>query len=135
MTSSDTDPRFGQLIDRLLQLTRDKAIKWTKNPNRRTTEPYSVNLTESTVRLRSIDNDQAEPFMLEILDAEGVVVQTVKLGYGTPLYEEYGDKMAELYGLARHDALDIENVIDSVIRDLDAEAKSRGLDSESNPGS
>jgi hypothetical protein len=123
---SGTDPRLGALLDRLLYLTRDKAIHWKKSTNRRgSPEPFSVNLTGTTARIRSADDDELPPYVVEILDSSGIVVQTISralFSSDPEAYRRYGEVLSELYRLARYEALDVDNVIDRMLQELGEES-------------
>lgn len=121
---SETDPRFGALLDRLLHLTHTQAIHWSKSISRRSTgEPFSVNLTASTVRIRSKDDDGLAPYVVEVLDSTGVVVESIERSsfHDATENSNYNIVLSELYSLARRDALDVNNILDNLIQELDEE--------------
>jgi hypothetical protein len=118
------DSQFQKLVDRLSILTKRGIIHWQKSRQLRATliissnrgpEPFSMSLTETTIRIRSRDGDGIPPFVLEILDSEGLTIQV----YEATSPQE-GDMLAYLYQLVRRDALNVEGVIDSALRDLDS---------------
>ena len=83
-------------------------------------EPFAVNLTSTTIRIRSRDSDGAAPYVIQILDGDGVLVDTISAV--SPLESRMFE---EIYQLARHEALDVDNVIDTVIRELGEEGSQK----------
>lgn len=116
---SGSGSQLQGIIKRLLELTQQGAIHWARG-SRRSVEPFSINLTESTIRLRSRDDDQAAPYLVQILNDEGILIETIQAET-----EDEIDMLSELYRLARREALRVDDVISSVLRELNDETKSQ----------
>jgi hypothetical protein len=116
----DPDPRLQGLIKRLLELTQKGIIHWSRDLRRSLGESYSVSLTEATIRIRSLRDNQRPPHVLQIMNSEGILIDDI-------LAEnpEEADMLTELYRLARREALNVDGVIDSLIRELNEEEESR----------
>jgi len=90
------------MIECLLQLSRSGAIRWERSSGEQATEPFSVHANEMAVRLRSRAGDGDQPYVLDILNEDGIAVKTIDPSLSaTPLYLT---KFSELYLLARRDA-------------------------------
>ena len=117
--STDSDPRLQGLIKRLLELTRNGTIHWERI-NRRSVEPFIIDLTESSIRLRSLGDNQRAPYFLDILNSDGIRIETIRARDA-----EETEMFEELYQLARREVLNVDEVINSVIRDLNEEQKGK----------
>ena len=106
--------RFIQLIKELYQATLDGRIRWEETAKEGV---FRVGLGDGLVRIHSGLDDQSD-FCVSVylLNNQGRVVDELRNWEGG---DHYG-MLLELYNQARSSALDIDEVVNSMLSDLKA---------------
>ncbi|MGV0805925.1 hypothetical protein [Mycolicibacterium setense] len=121
--STDYWDRFRRLIDGLIAGTptdaKTEGLKW----ERVSESTYELNLTRSTLRIRSRDGDGQYPFFFSILDENGQPTETIQ-DDGDESYVSW--KLAELYSHASRSYSGADEKLMEVLREL-------GIDPEPDP--
>jgi hypothetical protein len=102
--------------------TSDGRISWRPVED----GEFQYSSDQSSIVIKCRDADGAEPFMLQLFDANGFVVETLETAYAsstsfgatTSVPEPWNEPLERLYETARRQALNIDQVIDSLMRSL-----------------
>jgi len=112
------------LAVQLTAATKRKRIKWKVVDD--TSFQYSTR--ESSVVVKSRDRDGVAPYVLQLFNAEGVVVEELETAWmrpddwgGPSEPAEWNEPLQALYHAARGDALNIDKVIGSLLDSLKEE--------------
>ncbi|MDT7572578.1 MAG: hypothetical protein QOE05_2752 [Actinomycetota bacterium] len=124
MTDNDTVRRLIELAERMTRATDSGSVKWSPNDDTGTSFSYSTR--EASISIRSKDGDGVHPFILEVFDSGGVMVESLASGY-TEIPDDpwastgfvWNAALEGLYGAARRNALNIDSVIDSLLRSIE----------------
>jgi hypothetical protein len=123
--SSDTYwTRFNKLINGLIERTPtsksgEGGLKWERVSD----YTYDLNLTRSTLRIKSKDEDGAPPYTFSILDDKGQPTETIEDDGN----DEYGSwNLSTLYHIASRSHSGSEEKLTEVLREL-------GLEEEPDP--
>jgi hypothetical protein len=108
------DERLAHLVDRLYGLTRAGHVRWELAEDR--DDAFTYGTRSGAVVLFSRDRDGRDPYVLTIRDARDRLVERVDIARGAGLYE----RVADLYAIARRQALGTHAVVDGMLRDLSA---------------
>lgn len=108
------------LCERLTLATVGGKISW--QASEKTVFQYSTGV--SSVAISSVDGDGYEPFLMEVFDERGVMVEQLKTAFytgefGTQEVEDWNESLSNLYGAARSNALNIDTVISSLLDSLE----------------
>lgn len=96
MTADDYNDRLRRLVNGLIKganLNANASSKWQRAGD----GVYELNLTRSTLRIRSKDADGQYPYLFSILDENGQPIQTIE-DDGDESYVSW--RLAELYEVA-----------------------------------
>ncbi|MEU9643849.1 hypothetical protein [Streptomyces sp. NPDC048188] len=104
-------------MEALHRATINHRVEWTSNyPERPAAHDiYSLSLTRGTVEIQNRDGDGLPPFVLTIRGEQGQIVDEVR----TSGADQIDLKIAELFDLVANRSRNSDEVIDSLIDDLD----------------
>ena len=105
--------RIGTLIERLLERTKTKALKWEQNPSKN----FEASFPNYTVELAACD----QIICLQIYNDEGEVLEsttTAQLNGTADLYK-HANQLENLYEMARRTALGSDQAVESLIAALE----------------
>lgn len=115
--------RFMQLINELYQATLDGRVRWEETAKEGV---FRVGLGDGLVRIESgSDDEENYCVMVYLLNSQGRVVDELRAWDNSEHYK----LLLDLYQKARSSALNIDEVVDSMLSDLKA-GKVRELPSE-----
>jgi hypothetical protein len=114
VTDSEAE-KIQHLMRALKQATTAGRIKWRATDN----YEFQYSTVESSIVLKARDHDGAEPYVMQLFDGKGFVVESVETLYGDEGARLLNEILEDLYVSARRSALNIDNVIDSLMRSLD----------------
>jgi hypothetical protein len=113
--------RLYELLRRLLLATEQgsASVEWHESDRN---NAFHASIGGATVVIASDDNDGRYPYSLEILDEEGVLVDTLKSG----MYEnengeypcDWNEDLEALYDMARRSVTNIDGVLDGILNFL-----------------
>ena len=114
--------RLLEFIGGLTEPTRTRHIRWATEGS----SSFLLSIPSGSVRIRSMDGDGMWPYELQILDENGVSVETAE----TEVEREAGQGMtlkntplslalSELYEAARDNSLNVETVMENILRDVE----------------
>lgn len=112
-----------ELVRRLTTATEAGQAKWQRTD---TATAFTYTGATSSVVVASKDTDGWAPFVLTLLDSAGAEVEKVESDtrwdseYETSFVTStpWNDKLEHLYTVARRSALNIDDVVDSLLADL-----------------
>jgi hypothetical protein len=104
--------RAMELAQVLINGTKAGKTKWQKG----TGGSYIFARSAGSVSVWSRDNDGDAPFGMTIFDRDGAVIETVEQDFSDRLPPDWNVILAELYGVARSDALNIDLVVDGLLK-------------------
>jgi hypothetical protein len=106
-----------RLVESLHRATVDRRVEWASNyPERPAAHDiYSLSLTRGTVEIQNRDGDGLPPFILSIRGEQGQIVDEIR----TRGNDAIDLKIAELFDLISNRSRNSDEVIDSLIDDLD----------------
>jgi hypothetical protein len=119
--NADVAAKYGSLIERLFEKTKDKAIKWSLN-ERRTAKAsfgqynvvlYDGNSNGSPLEYISLSTQYDEP--IETIDDEDLVDVSPSMEE----YDSYYPLMEELRMLAFRQAVGADKALDDILGELD----------------
>ena len=105
--------RLIELVKRLVIATANERIEWQQ-----TDDPtgFVCVFDGPSVQIRSEDADGAYPYILQVMDNYGNVIESFRSNGRDPWDED--DSMAELYERARRSATNVDDIIDTILSDL-----------------
>ncbi|MCA0158620.1 hypothetical protein LB823_20680 [Tsukamurella sp. M9C] len=117
MSDYDFVARIQRLVTGLIERSRPKSVgdepsdKWDIVDG----DTYELSLSRSTLRVRSRDGDGTYPFVLDILDDSGRIIESVIEGVreDEPYYG-----LAELFTSASRNNLGVESKLDEIFSEL-----------------
>jgi hypothetical protein len=121
MSVSHTEKRLMLLAERLIDATSSRRVDWTVSDPTGTS--FTTSHSSGSVTIESDDRDGAFPFTLIVIDPQGRRIESLTTGWtrdeeGRPQNYEWNELWRRLYNAARSRALNIDSVIDSIIRDV-----------------
>jgi hypothetical protein len=121
MANSNED-RLVDLAVRLLPPTLNGQIRWSIGER----QSYIYVTPQSAVSIRNRDNDGDHPFVLEVFNGEGEVVDALLSKFIRPddttsVPPPWNAVLENLYSAARRNALDIDVVLDNLLDSLPGE--------------
>ncbi|MCC2318796.1 hypothetical protein [Cellulomonas chengniuliangii] len=123
---AQAEQQLTKVARALLRATESGKIKW--RPGDGTVFQYSAG--DSSAVIRSRDEDGVQPYVFELFDDQGVAVESLMTRwFNTPdaPWEEGGEPadwnetLEDLYHAARRNALNIDRVIGSLLKSLNAD--------------
>jgi hypothetical protein len=104
---SEVNEQLRDLAARMLQATTKGDLGWEDVSD----TAFETTLGSSSVIIRSRDKDGAHPYTLELINSNGVVVDSITSNAsGDPWMPDYS-VLEPLYEVARRKALDVDAVI------------------------
>jgi hypothetical protein len=119
---AQTRDRIIELVKTLTQRTIAKSIQWQVSDDDGLEFQFSS--PTSSVVVRSKDRDGASPFILDIINANGAIVESVYSNWGDSVGEtpwgsqNMSELLGELFVQARRNALNIDGVLDDLLGSL-----------------
>jgi hypothetical protein len=114
-----SEKRLAEVLRELIKLTRDDKIAWTEGDS---SYSFTFATPVATIFLESVDKDGAAPYRLTLLNPDGVQLESLDLNRNSEFWDEdegrVWDDLETLYDLARRQALDIDNTLDSLMAEL-----------------
>ena len=117
MSEYDYVARIQALVKGLIERSRSSSLggepsdRWDAVDG----DTYELSLSRSSLRVRSRDGDGAYPYVLEILDASGRVIETV-IEDGGAQATHYG--IGDLYASASRNHLGVESKLAEIFSEL-----------------
>jgi hypothetical protein len=111
MTDYDGLDQLRELARRLTVATKNQSVIWeVESPS-----SFAFSRGRSSVTISSIDSDGQAPFLLEVYDSMGAIVDSyaTTMGFGAAR-----DDLAGLFHAARRQALRVDMVINDLLTDL-----------------
>ncbi len=108
------------LAEQLIKRTEAGKISWSSTGD----DGFAFAGTRASVIIRSRDKDQTHPYVFTIFEHD-IEVDSITSGWeGVGEYESgppfpWNDALEKLYRLARRNALDIDDLIESLLQDID----------------
>lgn len=103
--------RLVELVKRLNLATSKGDLEWQETDD---TTAFMCIFDGPSVQIKSTDRDGSYPYILLILNEEGNVVESLRSGS-----DPWDDsEMGELYERARRSATNVDDIIDSILKDL-----------------
>jgi hypothetical protein len=115
---TDPNPKLLQLVDRLSYGTEQGYIKWEAVGE----TSFSYSTADAGITIESVDGDGQLPFAVRVFDGRGTLLES------ETSHDERGDglrprdsaaQLAGLYDVARRNALNIDPVLDALIKQVD----------------
>ncbi|MEZ3179932.1 hypothetical protein KYY02_14935 [Streptomyces pimonensis] len=140
------DARLVEIVDALLNLTTARRLDWDSIGSARA-EKYATSLSSTSFVVYSKDNDGQHPFVVELRNANGDLVESIRSRPVRPRMrrvrdesetedpavvarrkddESFNKKIQELYSRARRNAMNVDSFIDEVLEQL----RAQGIDSD-----
>ena len=121
--------RLEELTRRLVLATAQGGIEWqeTDGPS-----SYMCMLAGPSVVISSADNDGSFPYTLQILNDQGAVVESVRSDGSDP-WSDDNSELVDLYNAARRKATNVEEVLDTILRQLPPIQNSKGNSFQDEP--
>ena len=105
-----------QLMDRLVGATRSGRVGWQTRDG----ESFYVKTKSGSIMVASRDEDGHPPYKLTVHDGADRVVESFALrDWPGEEADELDQQLTELYVLARRKALNIDDVVEGIMRDLE----------------
>ncbi len=105
-----------ELMDRLVGATRAGRVGWQTRDG----ETFFVKTKSGAIMVSSRDEDGHPPYKLTVHDRGDRVVESFTLrDWPGEEADELDHQLTELYVLARRRALNIDDVVEGILRDLD----------------
>lgn len=105
--------RLEELIKRLNLATAKGDLEWQPTDDE---TAFVCTFDGPSVELRSKDKDGTAPFILQVLNDKGNIIESFRSDTGVDPWDDYG--LEELYERARRSATNVDDVLDSILRDL-----------------
>lgn len=109
-----TNPKIAALLDLLKNGTETRRLQWQTTPDGNT---FRVALAHGMVRLSRNESESPEPlqmnYTLTILDRSGQLIDDY-----IPGGEEEKAAFAQLFGMARRSALNLDDILDDMLEEL-----------------
>lgn len=116
MDENDFYRRLAALVDRLLQLTREGRIGWEVTD---IVDCFEYGTPSASVYVQSRDRDQRAPYVLEIRNQDGVVVERFITDTASdPVVADLSAPIAMLHTLARRRAMRVSALLEALSNDL-----------------
>ncbi|WP_433535358.1 hypothetical protein ACQPZK_25400 [Micromonospora sp. CA-249363] len=119
---TDIRDRMVQVAQNLLQQTLEGRARWSTTDQE---DAYLFSGSRSSVKIEFYeDHDEGSVCKMSLLNQRGTLVQALKTELipptGTGPYEpaDWNEVLERLYDAARREALDIDDLLDSVLDDL-----------------
>jgi hypothetical protein len=111
-----TEKEIREIYDRLLALTKSRAIQWKKTGD----SEYSVSFSRSSVTIEQDHDHEFDPIILEIFNEEGILVAYAAL---EELYEAEGVKKfvfdpSELFYLVEEGIYKYSQTSENILNEL-----------------
>lgn len=114
-------PKLAQLVTKLAKLTERGRITWEPTSVR---DQYQVSFSDYSVLLSTTTTDLAEDIVVTVVNSEGEIIESVRdpelVDFFSP--QTPYSVMAEMYGIARRQAMGVEGALDSILNDLEAKS-------------
>lgn len=110
--SSYGTQRLEELVKRLNLATARGDLEWQPTDNE---TAFVCTFDGPSVELISKDKDGAAPFILQVLNDKGNVIESIT-DRGDDPWADYN--LAELYERARRSATNVDDILDSILKDL-----------------
>lgn len=125
----DLTERMTELARKLTSATNSEKADWQALSN----TSFLLEAPSGRVYVASQDEDGFAPFVMELRTSEGKTIETLYSGsFDTPTVSF--DVIEALYEAARLQALKIDEIIESVIRDVDeGKTKKKSFDPDEIP--
>lgn len=117
--------RLVQLINELYRATLDGRIRWQETASE---DAFRVGLGDGLVRIQRGSEPVRGYYVISLLNKHGRIVDELQAGDFTEHYQQLDD----LYQKARSSALNEDQIVDSMLRDLKA-GRTLTLPSETQP--
>jgi hypothetical protein len=113
------EERLLELANRLVQSTESGQIEWKGDQD----SGFYVSTAAGAINIQSKDRDGQQPYRLVIYDSAGTEVDSLETyTYQIDVDEwepaAWNDSLETLYETARRNALNIDKVINDIVRDL-----------------
>lgn len=105
--------RLEELVVRLNLATARGDLEWQQTDDE---TAFVCIFGGPSIELKSKDQDGAAPFILQILNDKGNVIESIRSDTDNNPFEDYG--LSELYERARRSATNVDHIIDSILRGL-----------------
>jgi hypothetical protein len=123
MATASTDSKNDLLIERLIERTKKRDVSWKPSPH---TDTFLAVLHSGTVEIsrhvfRDEDNIPHEWFELAVLTAHAAVAAVLSSDTGLSVgvaTRVSGQRLAELFQLARANALRADEMVDGLLSEL-----------------
>ncbi|MGW5304043.1 hypothetical protein ACWERF_08920 [Streptomyces griseoluteus] len=129
------DTRLIKIVELLLRLTRAGRLEWDRIGT--ADQPiFATSFTDASFVIRSKDNDGAHPFIVELRNERGEVLESIQTVGVRPLRgelspedqeerrrgREFNRTLHDLYNAARRNAMNIDRFLDGVLAQLEAQS-------------
>ncbi|MFI7433244.1 hypothetical protein [Micromonospora haikouensis] len=121
--ASRGEQQLHNLVKRLIFATDTGRLEWQS-----TDRPLAFQCTvgRNSILVATVDDDGQAPYILEILDASGVLIESLQSGYATistpggrqQIKREWNDELAELHEIARRQVLNLDKLINDLLSQL-----------------
>jgi hypothetical protein len=117
--TDEATARLERLLTELLQKTEASELDWEGSPDH---QMFFYGVPGATIRVYPRDMDSVHPYLLEVLNADGVVVGRLVSEADEDEHEDppWRDDLERLWALARDRALRISETIDLLLDSLDS---------------
>ncbi len=119
-----TTAQMIAIVEGLTAELRAGEEGWSLQASSRRKDIFSYSTANFTIRLSSQDEDSLPPYVVEIIDAEGILLDSVhtgRLGH-SGLDERLRSSAETLYQLARRRSLNIDEKIKNLLTDLNIDS-------------